>query len=57
MRLCLTTSVNLNTFFGALLCHAIDENATKFSLHHGFIESPIELPTAMLNVAKLAKAL
>lgn len=41
----------------ALLCHAIDENAKKFYLHHGFIESPIEPLTAMLNVAKLANAL
>ena len=39
----------------ALLCHAIDENAKKFYLHHGFIESPIEPLTVMLNVAKLVK--
>ena len=39
----------------ALLCHAIDENAKKFYLHHGFIESPIEPLTAMLNIAKLVK--
>ena len=37
----------------ALLCHAIDENAKKFYLHHGFIESPIEPLTVMLNIAKL----
>ena len=35
----------------ALLCHAIDENAKKFYLHHGFIESPIEPLTVMLNIA------
>ncbi len=40
----------------ALLCHAIDENAKKFYLHHGFIESPIEPLTVMLNIAKLVKA-
>ena len=40
----------------ALLCHAIDENAKKFYLHHGFIESPIESLTVMLNIAKLVKA-
>lgn len=41
----------------ALLCHAIDESAKEFYLHHGFVESPIEPLTVMLNVAKLAKAL
>jgi GNAT superfamily N-acetyltransferase len=40
----------------ALLCHAIDESAKQFYLHHGFIESPIDPLTVMLNVAKLAKA-
>ena len=35
----------------ALLCHAIDENAKKFYLHHGFIESPIEPLMVMLNIA------
>jgi GNAT superfamily N-acetyltransferase len=40
----------------ALLCHAIDESAKQFYLHHGFIESPIEPLTVMLSVAKLAKA-
>jgi hypothetical protein len=39
----------------ALLCHAIDEQAKQFYLHHGFIESPIEPLTMMLNIAKLAK--
>lgn len=37
----------------ALLCHAIDENAKKFYLHHGFMESPIEPLTVMLNIARL----
>ncbi len=40
----------------ALLCHAIDEEAKQFYLHHGFVESPIEPLTMMLNIAKLAKA-
>jgi GNAT superfamily N-acetyltransferase len=39
----------------ALLCHAIDESAKQFYLHHGFIESPIDPLTVMLNVAKLPK--
>lgn len=25
---------------GALLCHAINEDAKRFDLHHGFVESP-----------------
>jgi GNAT superfamily N-acetyltransferase len=40
----------------ALLCHAVSEEARKFYLHHGFIESPIEPMTVMLNIAKLARA-
>ena len=41
----------------ALLCHAINEQAKQFYLHHGFIASPIEPLTVMLNIAKLAKTL
>lgn len=41
----------------ALLCHAINERARQFYLHHGFIASPIEPLTVMLNIAKLAKTL
>lgn len=37
----------------ALLCHAINEEAKRFYLHHGFVESPIEPLTVMLNLAKL----
>ena len=40
----------------ALLCHAISQDAKNFYLHHGFIESPIEPMTVMLNIAKLARA-
>lgn len=32
----------------ALLCHAIDERALAFYLHHGFLLSPIEPLTAIL---------
>lgn len=32
----------------ALLCHAINEEARRFYLHHGFLESPIEPMTVML---------
>lgn len=38
----------------ALLCHAINANAKQFYLHHGFVESPDEAMTLMLNLAKLA---
>ena len=41
----------------ALLCHAIDESAKEFYLHHGFIESPIEPLMVMLNIARIAKGL
>ena len=37
----------------ALLCHAINEDAKRFYLHHGFVESPIEPLTVMLNLAKM----
>lgn len=37
----------------ALLCHALHEDAKRFYLHHGFVESPIEPLTVMLNLAKL----
>jgi predicted N-acetyltransferase YhbS len=40
----------------ALLYHAVDESAKQFYLHHGFVESPIEPLTVMLNVSKLAKS-
>lgn len=37
----------------ALLCHAINEDAKQFYLHHGFVASSIEPLTVMLNLAKL----
>jgi GNAT superfamily N-acetyltransferase len=40
----------------ALLAHALHERAKQFYLHNGFIESPIEPLTVMLNIAKLAKS-
>ena len=40
----------------ALLCHAIDESARQFYRHHGFVESPIDPLTLMLNIAKLSKS-
>ena len=39
----------------ALLCHAIDESAKQFYQHHGFVESPIDPLTLMMNIAKLSK--
>jgi len=41
----------------ALPCHAIDDGARQFYLRHGFIESPIEPLTVMLNIARLARGL
>lgn len=38
----------------AILCHAIDEEAKQFYLHHGFVESPVEALTVMLSLKKLA---
>jgi GNAT superfamily N-acetyltransferase len=40
----------------ALLCHAIDERARDFYLSHGFVVSPIEPLTVMLNIARLVTA-
>ncbi|MDA8109908.1 MAG: GNAT family N-acetyltransferase [Betaproteobacteria bacterium] len=40
----------------ALLAHALHDKAKQFYLHHGFVESPLDALTVMLNVAKLARA-
>lgn len=32
----------------ALMCHAINEDALRFYLHHGFLVSPVEPMTLML---------
>lgn len=37
----------------ALLCHAINEGAKAFSLHHGFVESPLDPLTVMLSLGKV----
>jgi GNAT superfamily N-acetyltransferase len=37
----------------AILCHAVSIKAKQFYLKHGFVESPIDELTVMLNVAKL----
>jgi len=34
----------------ALLCHAIDDDAKAFYLHHGFVASPIDALTVMLKL-------
>jgi predicted N-acetyltransferase YhbS len=49
-------SVNVAREVGArvLLCHAIDEPARTFYLHHGFRVSPIEELTVMLDLTKVA---
>jgi GNAT superfamily N-acetyltransferase len=37
----------------ALLCHAIHKDAQRFYLHHGFVASPVEPLTVMLNLATM----
>lgn len=39
----------------AILCHAIDESAKAFYLHHGFVQSPVESLTVMLGLSDLAR--
>lgn len=41
----------------AILCHAIDEDARRFYLHHGFVQSPLEDLTLMLGLTDLARRL
>lgn len=48
---CLRLSEDLGV--RALLCHALHEPARAFYLHHGFIPSPIEPLTVMLDLRKL----
>ncbi|HZX91009.1 MAG TPA: GNAT family N-acetyltransferase, partial [Rudaea sp.] len=37
----------------ALLCHAIDDGAKAFYLHHGFLESPTDPLTVLLNISRV----
>ncbi len=37
-----------------LLCHAIDDDARGFYVRHGFLQSPVEDLTTMLDLAKAA---
>ena len=39
----------------AILCHAIDEEAKRFYVKHGFQQSPVEPLTVMLGLKDLAK--
>lgn len=48
-----TLRVAANAGIRAILCHAISSKAKQFYLNHGFVESPIDELTVMLNVAKL----
>ena len=41
----------------ALLVHALDEEATEFYLHNGFLESPIDSLVLMLPLETARKAL
>lgn len=40
-----------------LLCHAIDEDARRFYLHHGFVKSTFDPLTVMLDLRKAEAAL
>jgi len=40
-----------------LLCHAIDEDARRFYLHHGFVESTFDPLTVMLDLRQAEAAL
>ena len=48
-----TLSVARDAGIRAILCHAISNKAKHFYLKHGFVESPIDELTVMLNIAKL----
>jgi len=48
-----TLSVARDAGIRAILCHAISAKAKHFYLKHGFVESPIDDLTVMLNIAKL----
>jgi GNAT superfamily N-acetyltransferase len=39
----------------AILCHAVSGKAKQFYLKHGFVDSPIDELTVMLNVTKLPR--
>lgn len=48
-------AVNVSNEIGAraLLCHAISQSAKNFYEHFGFVESPIDAMTMMLDLASL----
>lgn len=48
---CLRTAQDMG--IKALLCHAIDEAARDFYLHHGFVQSPVEPLTVMLSLSSM----
>ncbi len=52
-----TVRVSQELGIRALLCHAIDESAKAFYLHHGFVESPIDSRTLMLGLTHIVDAL
>jgi hypothetical protein len=49
----MTPAIRRDAGIRAILCHAISIQAMQFYLKHGFVESPIDELTVMLNVAKL----
>lgn len=55
LRRCLRTAQDMGV--RALLCHAIDEAANNFYLHHGFVKSPMEPLTVMLGLPSITRQL
>jgi len=41
----------------AILLHAVNEDAKRFYLHHGFAESPVDPMTMMITLADVEKAI
>lgn len=47
------TQVRVHMGARVMLCHAIDERARAFYLQHGFVASPLDELTVMLDLARL----
>ena len=45
-----TQQISADISIRAMICHAIDEQAKAFYLHHGFLASPIEPLTVLLPI-------
>lgn len=52
-----TYNVSKQVGVRALLVHALSEDAKAFYLHHGFMKSPLDPMTLMLNLQDIHRAL